>query len=334
MARRSQSRSSDPIELAPLVLVKGSEAFLADRAVSELRRQATERDASVERVEISAATYPAGQLDVVTSPSLFGEPRLIVIPNFEVTNDELMVDLLAYIDNPADDVWMIVRHNGGNRGKKVLDALKKAHVPTIAADPLKYDNEKIDLVMSEARRLHRRIEAEAAHMLVGALGSDLAEMMSALSQLMSDVEGTITTQAVHRYHSGRVEASGFDVADAALAGRTAQALTLLRHALATGVAPLMIVGALASKFRSMAYATAPRGALQSVSMNQWQFNRARRDVQGWTDTALAGAIEAIALADEEAKGLSRDPERAVEKCVLTICRLRGSARASEPGSRF
>ena len=82
MAAKTQAAPVSPT-LAPLVLIKGSESLLADRALSELRRQAHEVDPALERTDLSAGTYQAGQLDVLTSPSLFGESRMIIIPDLE-----------------------------------------------------------------------------------------------------------------------------------------------------------------------------------------------------------------------------------------------------------
>ena len=72
--------------------------------------------------------------------------------------------------------------------------------------------------------------------MVDALGNDLSALAAAVAQLLSDVQGTITHDAVRRYYSGRVEATSFEVADAIVGGRSAQALTLVRHAYATGSA--------------------------------------------------------------------------------------------------
>ena len=85
-----------------------------------------------------------------------------------------------------------------------------------------------------------------------ALGNDPRAMAGALAQLLSDVSGRITLEDVRRYQAGRVEATGYDVADAAVAGNSAKALTLTRHAFATGIAPQVLVAALAMKFRAMA----------------------------------------------------------------------------------
>lgn len=57
-------------------------------------------------------------------------------------------------------------------------------------------------------------------------------------------------------------------------------------------------------------------------MSPWQAKRARADLAGWSDDALATAIIAVARADAETKGASRDPEHAVERAVLAICSAR------------
>ena len=124
------------------------------------------------------------------------------------------------------------------------------------------------------------------------------------------------------YQAGRVEATGYDVADAAVAGNSAKALTLARHAFATGIAPQVLVAALAMKFRAMAKVSIG-GAASALKMAPWQVDRARRELRGWSDASLAGAFGAIATADAETKGASRDPERAIEKAIITICRLHG-----------
>jgi len=322
MAAKTQAAPVSPT-LAPLVLIKGSESLLADRALSELRRQAHEVDPALERTDLSAGTYQAGQLDVLTSPSLFGESRMIIIPDLENMTDALAADLQEYVSAPAADVWIFMRHPGGNaRGKKVTDAIAKAKWPVIPADPLKNDRDKLALIASDVRAARRQMDTEAQQALVDALGNDPRAMAGALSQLLSDVSGRITLEDVRRYQAGRVEATGYDVADAAVAGNSAKALTLARHAFATGIAPQVLVAALAMKFRAMAKVSIG-GAASALKMAPWQVDRARRELRGWSDASLAGAFGAIATADAETKGASRDPQRAIEKAIITICRLHG-----------
>lgn len=320
MAQRRSSAPPPPVELAPIVLIKGGEPLLADRIMAQLRSLAYAADPQTERTDVNAASYQAGQLDMLTSPSLFGEARMIIIPDLETMSDALMGDLMAYIQAPAPDVWLFLRHNSGTRGKKLLDAIAKAKIPTHTVEKLTRDKDKLQFVMADVRQAGRQMETAAAQMLVDAFGNQLPALAAAVAQLLSDVEGRIGVQDVRQYYAGRVEATGFEVADAAVAGRTAQALTLFRHALATGTDPVPLVAALAMKLRQMAKVSVPGGG--TGGMSPWQADNARRELRAWNDEGLAAAIQAVALADEEVKGLSKSPEHAVEKAIIAITRAR------------
>ena len=67
----------------PVVVVSGPEDYFASRAIRSLREKLKATDASLEIHEIDAADYQAGQLLNITSPSLFAEPRLVIISGFE-----------------------------------------------------------------------------------------------------------------------------------------------------------------------------------------------------------------------------------------------------------
>src|SRR5690606_8069985 len=78
-----------------------------------------------EVVKLYASSYQPGELMVHTSPSLFGGWTVIVVHDMDEADDALVEDLLAYLDRPADGVTLVVRHKSGNRGKKVLDTLRR-----------------------------------------------------------------------------------------------------------------------------------------------------------------------------------------------------------------
>lgn len=324
--RRTAALSWADAQLAPVVLVRGSEGVLADRAVESLRGQAREADPHTEITVLEAAAYERGMLEMVASPSLFGEPRLVVVEGAEAMTDAFLDDALAYLPAAPDDVVLVIRHNGGTRGKKLLDAVGAAGFPVIACEPVKRDADKVDLVVADLKRARRRAEPDAVQALVEAVGSDLRELTAATAQLVADTSGTITRDVVDRYYGGRVEATGFRVADAAVAGHAGEAVALLRHAVATGTGPVPIVAALALKVRTMAKVAATRGRsgydAGSLGLAPWQIDRARRDLRGWTPEGLAAAITAVAAADAEVKGQGRDPVFAVERAVLRIAGAR------------
>ncbi|RAF63427.1 DNA polymerase III subunit delta, partial [Burkholderia multivorans] len=157
----------------------------------------------------------------------------------------------------------------------------------------------------------RQIDDAGMASLMAALGSDLAELNAGVDQLIEDTEGTITAEIVDRYYGGRVEATGFKVADAAVSGDAKSALSLLRHALSTGSDPVPLVAAVAMKLRGMAKVQGFSGSsgelAAELKMAPWQVDRARREVRRWNEVALGQSLIAAAEADEAVKGGGRDP---------------------------
>lgn len=317
----------DTVTLAPVVLVHGAEGLLVERAVQRLTALARDEQPDAEIVEVEASTYQGGMLAVETSPSLFAEERVVIVRGAEAMSDALTADVTAYLDAPAPGVVLIVEHRGGQRGKKLLDAVRTSGAPVAVCEPIKKDADKVAFAAAEFRTAGRRADAAAVRALVEALGSDLRELASACSQLCSDTTGTISEAVVARYYGGRVEATGFRVADAAVAGDQAEAVALLRHALSTGIDPVPIVAVLAMKLRALAKVAAMRGrggaSAAQLGMAPWQIDKARKDLQRWTPEGLAHAITAVAEADAEVKGAGRDPVYAVERAVLRICAAAG-----------
>lgn len=306
---------------APLILLQGSEELLASRAF-ETVRSALRAGPEFEVARFEANTYERGELLLASSPSLFSETKLIEVRGLGTMNEDFLNDMLAYAKSPAPDTTLVMHHAGGARGKKLLDSLKVGGAILVDCQPLKKDSEKIEFVSQEFRAAKRKLSAEGARALVAALGSDLAELASGCSQLMQDTTGAIDQDMVDKYYGGRVEATGFKVADAALAGRADIALSTLRHALATGTDPVPIVAMLAMKLRQVAKVAGVRkssGQLASeLGMAPWQVQQAQEQARHWKVDDLAMCIQLVAEADAQVKGASRDPEYAVERAVTQI----------------
>jgi DNA polymerase III subunit delta len=322
-SRRSASSGTDwrRAEPAPLMLLKGPEDFIATRVTDKVRTMLRQKDPGLEVHRLEAFDYQSGQLSLLASPSLFGEAKIVLADGLQDMNEAFLTDCLDYVSTPAEDVTLILRHTGGNRGKKLLDAVAKAGV-VIECQPIKSDADKADFVTGEFRARRRSIDPEAVRALIDATGGSLTDLAVACQQLVSDTEGTITSEVVDRYYGGRVEATAFRVADAAIEGRAGQAAALLRHALATGVSAPAITGALAMKTRQVARivdARISQGQLaQVLGMAPWQAKRVAETVRFWNPATIAAAIEWVAQADAEAKGLAKDAEYAVERVVTRI----------------
>lgn len=307
---------------AGIVLITGPEEYIGIRAMDRVRSQVRAVSPDVEITRLNAGAYEAGSLAMNVSPSLFGESKLIEVDGLESMNDAFLADGLKYLARPEQDAVLVLRHGGGVRGKKLLDAVKAGGWPVVDCQPLKKDAEKTAFVVAEFKGASRRIEPDAVQSLVNAVGANLSELAAACSQLIADAATTVDAEMVERYYGGRIEATAFKVADAAMAGNGPAALSTLRHALATGADPVPLVAALAAKLRTVAKVAGAQGSSAQIAkqlgMQPWLVEQAQRDVRRWTPEGLARSIQVTAEADAQVKGLSRDPVYAVEHAVTVI----------------
>ena len=314
---------------APLVLVAGPEEICAERAIAGIRDYLRAEDPALEVSDIRADDYAPGTLLAMTSPSLFGEPRLVRVSGVERCSDAFLQEAVSYLEHPQDGATVILRHTGASvRGKKLLDALRAGTGEgiEIACPAIKRDGDRVDFAAGEFHAAKKRIQPSALRALVSAFADDLTELAAACQQLIGDVEGDVTDDVVTKYYGGRVEVSAFVVADTAIAGRYGEALVSLRHALSSGADPVPMVAAFAMKLRTMARVAGnrepSRQLAQRLGMKDWQVDRARRDLAGWNERSLGLAIQATARADAEVKGAARDPIFALERMVTVIATRR------------
>ena len=311
-----------------LVLIQGAEALLADRTISQIisaSPQATITTLTADEVELGTITDSL-------APSLFGDARIVVIKEIQDLTAECTAEVIEYLTNPDESLNLVLWHKGGVKGKALVDKVKKAGAQVIAVEAIKKDSDKAEFVRSEFKRLGRKISTEAVQALIDSLGSDLRELGGACSQLASDVTAgkVIDESDVADYQQGRIETTGYDVADAVLDGKTALALISLRNAINTGTDPVLIVSAIAASIRTMAKVSGTSRGLKSfdlasqLGLPPWQIDKARRQLSGWSENALARSVIVLAQADADIKGAAADPAYALERAIITISTARGS----------
>jgi DNA polymerase-3 subunit delta len=318
------------VVMKSLYLLLGSEGALADRALTKLNAELKE-----EKCEITTIAAPdaiLGDISDALAPSLFSERRALIIKDLQDLPEESRDEITRYLDAPDDLTTLIFLHKGGVKGKALLDAIKKAKPEVISCEPMKKEAEKEEFVKSLFLDSGRKATAGAIAALVGALGSDMRELQAAVSQICLDAQAgkTIDEAIVDKFHQGRIETTGFDVADATLDGNLPGALVALRSALETGTDPVMITSAIASNLRSLAKVSGVNRGARSfevageLGMAPWQIDKARRQLAGWSPRSIAKAVQAIALADAQVKGASSDPIFALEKALATITQVRAA----------
>ncbi|GAA3858096.1 DNA polymerase III subunit delta [Saccharothrix violaceirubra] len=307
-------------------LVVGEEELLVERAVRgalEIARKA-DPQADLTRVRVTDLTPP--ELAELVSPSLFAEGRVVALEAAQDAGKEIADAVLAYAKAPADGVTLVVVHTGGGRSKVAKElpaALRKAGAVVTECPRITKPAERDAFVRNEIRSAGGKADPQAVAALIEAVGSDLRELSAAASQLVADTGGKIDVAAVHRYHRGRAEVTGFAVAEKAVMGDRGGALEALRWAINLGVPHVLVADALADAVRTIARVSAsgrgdPFKLAGELGMPPWKVKKAQAQARGWDGDGLAAAMSVVAALNADVKGVAADSGYALERAVLKI----------------
>ena len=318
-----------------LHLVLGTDEFLADRATQRIVKQARKELAGTspgaEEVVVTKRTsteVTPVELAELLAPSLFGEPRVVVIQNA----GELGKEGARLVEDAATDlpegVWMVVQHSGKGRAKALAGKLEKLGASRHEAEPIKRPGDILGFVNSEFKSYRERVSTDVCEAIVEAVGTDLRELAAAVSQLVADTEGEITLAAVHQYYQGVVGVTGFQVADFAVTGRADQAIEALEWAMHAGTAHVLLADALADGVWSIALVLSHPGAsdkdIYALGLQPWKYNKIKREqARYWGSENLASALQVVARLNGEVKGGTRDTAFALERAVREVGALAG-----------
>lgn len=317
--------------IMPVTLVVGGDAYLNNLNARTLREKIQKNAPDAEIIELDASSADEYAFDEAVGPSLFGDGTIVIIDDLQSADESLVEALEKFCqqaqnnENNFDESslsWVIARHEGGLKGKSIVTRLTKAGAQTITVPDLKKDDAKLNFVMSIFDRHNRSVEPQAAQRLVAVLGGKTGELAALCSQLCFDYDDNpITLNIVDRYLIADPQVTGFFVADKAVTGHLGSAVLSARTAVAQGVDPIALIGALASKVRLIALAMAVRnGTISSAEAkaNPWAMKMAMRQLAGWSSAGVSKSLQALAWADEQCKGGSSDANYALEKCIMII----------------
>ncbi len=319
-------RSSAPAPNA-LVLVLGEEELLVERAIAGAVRAARKLDPDVERRESSAAGLSPMEFADLVAPSLFAEPRVVILRQAHESSKEVASAVAEYAGNPVDGVMLVVQHSGAARNKALADGLRKAGATVMTCNKLTRPAERIEFVRHEIRSARGTTTPEAVAALVDAVGSDLRELAAAASQLVADTGGLVDESAVRRYHHGKAETSGFTIADLAMVGDVPASLEALRWATGVGYPMVLVADALADGVRTVAKVHGARpgnsySLASELGMPAWKIDKARTVSRQWAEVGLSQAMAVVASLNADVKGQAVDADYAVEKAILDLATAR------------
>ena len=157
-----------------------SDPYLNEQTVRDLRHQAQRKHPDAETIELDATNADHYAFDEAVSPSLLSERSIVIVSNLQNADDKLGETMVAYckqaVNNPAEASIVICQHEGGIKGKRLIDQLTKAGAVKETVADLKKAEAKLNFTIQCFERRNRRIEPMAAQQLVAVLGDKTGEL--------------------------------------------------------------------------------------------------------------------------------------------------------------
>ena len=304
----------------PIRLLVGPEELLlrraADKLLDELRG-----DGTLDLIDIRAGDLKDEGLPDLRTGSLFGDPRAVLVREAQELPAHASAALLAELDGPPPDATVILLASGTGKMMKLAAKVKELGGRTDVLPPKEWDAKGWARLVADEFRLRKRTADQSA---VGAIlahaGLDVGAIAEKVAQVAAGVPaGTITGAHVDALVVGHGSRGSFAVADAMCDRNSTQALELLSGVLESGDDPVMVLGALSYRLRSIV-AVAGQLEPKTVGLNITP-NQARR-LQGvrrnFGPGELTAAYSELARADREIKSGELPARFILERAVVAV----------------
>ncbi|CAN5280055.1 DNA polymerase III subunit delta [soil metagenome] len=319
-------------EVRGLHLILGEEELLIERAVADVLGQARavagSSDVPVNRLR--AGEVSTSELAELLSPSLFADERVVVLDAAAEAGKDAVAIIAAVAGELPEGTMLVVVHSGGGRAKALAGQLKELGAEVHPCAKITKVAERVDFVRAEFRSLRVKVSEDAVTTLIDAVGSDVRELAAACSQLVADTDGHIDPAAVRRYHSGKAEVKGFDIADKAVLGDVEGAAEALRWAMMAGEPRVVLADALAEAVHTIARVAPltgdPYRLASELGLPPWRIQKAQKQSRRWSRDGVATAIRLVAALNADVKGAAADPDYALESAVRRVAEIAAAGR--------
>jgi DNA polymerase-3 subunit delta len=309
----------------PAYLLTG-EAFLADEALEGVRAEAGTDPLS--ELSFDPGAEAAEILEALTTSSLLGGRRLVVVRDADGLKKEQADAILAYLENPSPDSVLVVIASARTK----LDQAIRKMGGAIALEAPK-GRRLVGWLRARAKEHSLKLDERAAWALIDSVGNELRDLETALEQLMTGLGpgSAVGVQDVRRAFARVADERIYVFTDAVGERKLPVALSSLRKLFDQGDDPLMLFGALSAHVRRMLRAR--RFADQSAAavgdamgLPGWRAERLQKQARSYQEEELVRAVTTLAETDVEMKGGDLPPEAALERAVLWI--VSGAERRS------
>lgn len=304
-----------------VLLFVGAEELLLRRAAERHLDTLRAELGDLEVTDVRGPEVRERGLPDVRTASLFGTPRALLLREAHDIGADAAGALKELVEAGGGDAAVLLLASGTGRIQGLARAVKAAGGRIDVAAPKEWDGRGWTRLVADEFRVHGRSADDAATAAVlGHAGLDVATIAEKVGQVVASAPpGRIGVDAVEAVVVGHGNRGSFAVADAMCDREPARAVELLRGALESGDDPVMVLGALAYRLRSV---VAVAGSLDpsSVGLNisAGQARRLQGVRRNFGPGELTMAYRALADADREIKGGELPPAFAIERAVVAV----------------
>lgn len=332
ITRTELDRSLGAGRVQPLYLLVGCEGYLRDaaaRRVSDvalsgtLLREFNESSFSLLSDHAVSAIAAAEQLPMMS------ERRVVRVRDFAKLREADEETIIRYLNRPVDSTVLIFVADDLDKRKKLTKALLGSC--TVVEFPAVKDGEAKAWAKARLKELKTTADDRVLTDIVRLVGCSLQTLNSELEKLAAAAidTGRITIELVDELIDRSRELSNFDLGDQLVAGDHARALETLHRLLDDDVAPVMLLGLIASNYHRLALAKEllNRGAKDEVYRLIYGPPAKRdafmRTLERSDSAKIARGIQLIATADLAIKTSQGGggPKGARLQLELLVCEL-------------
>ncbi len=288
--------------LGSVTLLWGEDAFL-------LRETALAMLGDIRATEVDAAEWEGGELQDLATPSLFGEPRALLVTDCRSLSKTALGELATYLRSPDPGAPLVLACTVAERGK-LPAALAKMVDPVGDTKQIQVPRKELEAwLVQRAKGIGIELTPPAARALVQTLGEDLAQLAGALDQLGAAFEERrITPAEVHQQFRGLGEQKTWDLCDRAFGKDLPGAIRALRAIEESGDEALMVLGGIAVRVRDLIRVralpdrTPPAQVAKQAGLRfDWQARRYQQQARNYTLDELVTIHDRIAETDRALK---------------------------------
>ena len=255
-----------------LYVFEGTEEYIKQQALVRLGKALLpEGLEEMNRVDL---TNPEADALIAAAETLpfMGEKRLVIVRDCDLltsakkADDAKLEALLAYLPRLSPTTCLVFVVKGKADGRKKLYTTLKKMDALVDFSPMN-DTEAASWAQKTMRSLGRQMDSITAQKLVFTVGKDAALLRQEMDKLANYTEETVSEEDIDAICVKSLECTVFQMVDAQVAGRNADAFRLLQSMIRNGEDRIGVLAMLLRQYRILYHA---RCLLEERTPNQQQ----------------------------------------------------------------